>query len=377
MLVKIDKKGTVDGFVDLLKSIESDESVKGIAILACDENGFTPQDVDEHLKNSKKTIFGGIFPQILSNKEKLTKGTIIAGITQELKTSIVDDISNNEKDLDESLEEVFEDEDLNKKTMFVFIDGLSKRISALNDAMFNNWGITSNYIGGGAGSLSFVQKPCIFTNKGLLQDVAVLALSDVKSGVGVAHGWKPISEPLKVTEVDRNVVISLNWEPAFKVYREIVDKFSDKSFKDVEFFDLAKGYPFGITKMSDEMVVRDPIALDGDKMICVGEVPQGSFVNILQGNKDSLVEGAKHALKLAGDSFEKNHSKENAENLSTFFIDCISRVLFLEDDFSEELDTVYNDNTLIGALTLGEIANTGTAYLEFYNKTSVVALLEE
>ena len=129
--------------------------------------------------------------------------------------------------------------------------------------------------------------------------------------------------------------------------------------------------------MSDEMVVRDPIALDGDKMICVGEVPQGSFVNILQGNKDSLVEGAKHALKLAGDSFEKNHSKENVENLSTFFIDCISRVLFLEDDFSEELDTVYNDNTLIGALTLGEIANTGTAYLEFYNKTSVVALLEE
>lgn len=144
MLVKIDKKGTVDGFVDLLKSIESDESVKGIAILACDENGFTPQDVDEHLKNSKKTIFGGIFPQILSNKEKLTKGTIIAGITQDLKTSIVDDISNNEKDLDESLEEVFEDEDLNKKIMFVFVDGLSKCISALNDAMFNNWGITSN-----------------------------------------------------------------------------------------------------------------------------------------------------------------------------------------------------------------------------------------
>ena len=59
------------------------------------------------------------------------------------------------------------------------------------------------------------------------------------------------------------------------------------------------------------------------------------------------------------------------------FIDCISRVLYLEEAFAQELSAVHEpDVPLIGALTLGEIANTGEDYLEFYNKTAVIAVLE-
>ncbi len=46
------------------------------------------------------------------------------------------------------------------------------------------------------------------------------------------------------------------------------------------------------------------------------------------------------------------------------------------NDFSKELAVVSTpDRPLIGALTLGEIANSGKDYLEFYNKTSVVGIL--
>jgi hypothetical protein len=129
-------------------------------------------------------------------------------------------------------------------TLFVFMDGLSQHISALIESMFNCWGLLPNYIGGGAGSLTFERKSCVFTGEGLLKDAAVFALADIKSGVGVAHGWKPVTGPLKVTEADRNTIISLNWRPAFEVYRETVEKISGKSFDNTDFFQLAKGFPF-------------------------------------------------------------------------------------------------------------------------------------
>ena len=65
----------------------------------------------------------------------------------------------------------------------------------------------------------------------------------------------------------------------------------------------------------------------------------------------------------------------NGNGLNGFhmFIDCISRVLFLEKDFEKELAAVYDPKyPLFGALTIGEIANNKHDYLEFYNKTSVV-----
>ena len=66
-----------------------------------------------------------------------------------------------------------------------------------------------------------------------------------------------------------------------------------------------------------------------------------------------------------------------ADKKMILFIDCISRVLFLGKEFEKEINAVYHEGTpLIGALTLGEIANSGKDYLEFFNKTAVVGCLE-
>jgi hypothetical protein len=259
------------------------------------------------------------------------------------------------------------------KTMFVIVDGLAKRISGLIDSLFNVFGLEMNYIGGGAGSLSFEQKPCLLTNEGLLQDSALLALLEIESGIGVRHGWKSISGPFKVTEADQNLVKTLDWEPAFRVYREVVEQASGKVFTRDTFFELAKGYPFGINRMGTEKIVRDPIMVgDNDALICVGEVPEECYVDILSGDVSSLVSAAGEALQSAKEAFQGKPAAQ-----TTFFIDCISRVLFLEEEFQQELHAVCEEDSLVfGALTLGEIANNGKEYLEFYNKTAVVAVLE-
>ncbi|MFN2343877.1 MAG: hypothetical protein ABR542_10995, partial [Desulfonatronovibrio sp.] len=78
----------------------------------------------------------------------------------------------------------------------------------------------------------------------------------------------------------------------------------------------------------------------------------------------------------ARDSAMKNFSGDLNKS-SMILIDCISRVLFMENDFSMELSAVDDRALTFGALTLGEIANTGDSYLEFYNKTAVVGVLED
>ena len=106
-------------------------------------------------------------------------------------------------------------------------------------------------------------------------------------------------------------------------------------------------------------------------MICVGEVPQNVFVHILKGKPENLIEASREALDTA-------MSVINYDRKLTFFIDCISRVLFLEDDFQKEINTVASSGSLLaGALTLGEIANSGSEFLEFFNKTAVVAIIED
>ena len=373
MRIVIDKTGTVDGFKMIFNEMVSNNDIKGIIILACDNNEFTPELVDNILIGSKIPVFGGIFPAIIHMKEKMERGTIIAGLSFKPEVHIINELSDNSIEYEDILEEKIK-ENSNVKTMFVLVDGFAKRISALIESLFFTFGLEFNYIGGGAGSLSLKQKPCLFTNKGLVMDCAILLLTEMRSGVGVSHGWSDVEGPFKVTESDRNVIKTLDWEPAFDLYRKIVEKHSNKKFEKDSFFDLAKSYPFGIAKLGAEKIVRDPLMLgDNGELICVGEVPEGSFIHILNGNTNSLVEASSEAFEIGKSAYPDDSSFK-----TVFFIDCISRVLFLEDDFKKEINSVFQKNIpLIGALTIGEIANSGQDYLEFYNKTAVVGVLED
>jgi hypothetical protein len=371
MFISVERTGKVGDFKKIIGEVSGNEDVRGLLVLACDENGFTPENVDDILNEVPIPLFGGIFPEIIYGREKLKKGTIVAGFSTKLDIHIISKLSDMDIEYEDVIDREISDAG-DTRTMFVLVDGFSKRISGLIDSLFNVFGLEFNYIGGGAGSLSFEQKPCLFTNKGLIQDSAVLAMLNMESGIGVSHGWEKVSGPYRVTEADRNIIKTLDWRPAFEVYREIVEKDSGRIFTEDNFFDIAKCYPFGISKLGAEKIVRDPFMVgEGNSLVCVGEVPQESVVDILTGDLSSLVNAARNALALGKDAY-----KGSSPYKTTLFIDCISRVLFLEDKFIEELDAVFDEKVpLIGALTIGEIANSGKDYLEFYNKTAVVGVL--
>lgn len=373
MIIEVERSGSVSEFQAIIGRMNENPQVRAILVLACDGNGFTPASVDDVLKGSDKPVFGGIFPQVISGHEQLETGCVIAGMAQEAEVQIIPGLSDESVDYERRLDE--ETLSIDPRTMFVFVDGFSKRIGTLIYDLFNVFGLEFNYIGGGAGSLSFEQKPCLFTNEGLIQDSAVLVRLPMESGVGVSHGWMEVDGPFKVTEAEGNVIKTLDWKPALDVYREVIEAHQQAPFTEDDFFATAKSYPFGINKLGTEKVVRDPIMVgEQGSLVCVGEIPGDSYVHILTGDVDSLVGAAERALTLSEESFS---GTETTPDRTVLFIDCISRVLFLEDEFVRELKAVsITDVPLIGALTIGEIANSRKDFLEFYNKTSVVGVLE-
>jgi hypothetical protein len=94
-------------------------------------------------------------------------------------------------------------------------------------------------------------------------------------------------------------------------------------------------------------------------------------VDLLSGDPDSLIKSAEIAYKRAMKNFNGDHQPR-----SVFVIDCISRVLFLNEKIKDELKQASNNDVpQIGVLSLGEVANNSKDYLDFYNKTIVVGII--
>ncbi len=314
--------------------------------------------------DSGYTIAGGIFPMIMHDNASYEKGIILKSIATTHAPVLIENIG---WDSGKHLPEI----DAQVSSCVIMLDGLSASIPSFLDSLYEKYGSVVNYIGGGAGSLSLKQSPCIFTNEGLFEGAAVLLLSAKDVSLGVKHGWEKISGPYVANKTEGNRIVELNWRPAFEVYKEVVEDYSSKTFNGDNFFDIAKGFPFGIHREGQEDIVRDPITVDENgTLVCVGQVSQNTSLNILMGDKGNLVSCAKQAAQ---------QSLSNGQN-DVFVVDCISRILYLEEGFSEELNTVNDvirekENNLVleGVLSLGEISSSRDGFLEFYNKTIVVS----
>ncbi len=316
-------------------------------------------------------FFGGIFPGIIYRNLQSNEGCIVLKLSTLRPPILIQGLETPHFDLPNFPS--FDSEETQQKTALTLVDGLTSNIATFLSKMHNVLGNTVNFIGGGAGSLSLVQQPCVFTNEGLFQDAAIVCFLNYQSKMGVRHGWQQLEGPIVATRTEKNIIHELNWQNAFEVYSSVVNADRTTPIGRENFFDIAKGYPFGIFKEDSENIVRDPIAVDENgALICVGEVPENTVLYILKGDREALVASAQKAVEdtLTGNSSKIAH---------TLIVDCISRTLFLEDDFSEELkmvlDSVHQKHPTInpsGALTLGEISSYGEGFLEFFNKTIVI-----
>jgi hypothetical protein len=349
-----------------LSTIENDTSIQSLLFFMAEKDAYESTQISALLKNSSKPIIGGVFPELIFNGERKNKGVLLMPLNFELTTQLID-LSFTSEALFSQLEAVQQQSTDPDSCLFVFMDTFSSGKEILTETLFNFFGINPTYIGGGAGSLKFNQFPCIINNNGVHKNAAVIGWAKKHINLGAAHGWNSISAPLKVTECAKNEIKSINWKPAFEVYKEIVEPHAGMQFTNNNFFEIAKSYPFGISKIDGEKVVRDPFKTTNNNIHFIDKIEEGAYVEILNGNIKSLLNGAKSAINTS----IKNHTHKNHETV--FCIDCISRVLYLNTHLQDELNIVSKHTKASGVFSIGEIANSDSI-LEIYNKTIVTAI---
>ena len=322
------------------------------------------------LNKNQINFCGGIFPGVIHGDKHYDEGAVLVVLPALENPFLIRGLDTHKFVLPDFGRKI-KRSPRRKSTAIILVDAWTPCISLFLSEIYNQLGDSFRYFGGGAGSLKFKSKPCIFTTDGQFRNAALVIFTTLKSTLGVRHGWERLTGPIVANDTRNHIISELNWARALDVYRDSVESHSGKKITAKNFPQVSMEYPFGIYKEGNEDVVRDPIAVNKKgELICVGEVPENTALYVLHGEKETLLEAA-------GQAARDCMKRKRKEITCCLVADCVSRSLFLGDEFHEELEIVRNVLQPCiphGILSIGEIASHGEAYLEFFNKTIVVGV---
>ena len=353
--------------VPTLQSVAAKSTVEGLLVLSTPEETIASTSFETALAELEVPVIGGVFPEVVHLGDSTEQGVVVAGLSTRPTVTVVPGLSDPDSSHREHLDAGSSTEA--DETGFVFVDAHATEIESFINELFRSWGVERNVIGGGAGTLAEESQPCLFTRDGVVSDSAIVATVDLASSIGVRHGWQYVDGPFRVTDSEGPRLQTIDDEPAYDVYRRVVEANGEMEVTVENFFEAAKSFPFGISQLNAEKIVRDPFKVHDDgSLTCFGDVPEGEFISVLQGEPDSLIDAARGAREDA--------ISGHADAETVVFFDCISRALYLQSAFDSELAAVdETSEPVVGALTIGEIANDREGHLDYFNKTAVVGAL--
>jgi hypothetical protein len=163
---------------------------------------------------------------------------------------------------------------------------------------------TSFLIAGGmAGDDLRFDRTYQYGHKKVLSRSVVCALlgGSLKIGVGIEHGFAPISKPRRITRSRGNVLIQLDRQPAAAVYEEYFGADLVKQLRAEGMVRQTIVYPLGIQCGSDERwLLRNVISFGDDgSLACSGEITEGSWLQLMMGSRELALEAAHRAAQQA------------------------------------------------------------------------------
>ncbi|TYK64334.1 FIST signal transduction protein [Colwellia echini] len=369
-----------DTLADLIIGLRLAESsgAKSLLLLTCNQNIYPEEELSSLLTHCSLPIFGGIYPMITYQETLLKHGALIIGFNQAYNVTLFAnlDLCKTEEHFESVINsQLSATQDFAQNDSFLmFYDGLMTNIEDFIDSFFECLDHGISIVGGGAGYIDFIQRPCLFTNQGLTSNAVLLVTLPSKLTAQVAHGWKTFQGPFLASEVEEQTILSINYQPAFELYSQTIENESQYRFAEESFFDIAKHFPLGIEDINNNLTVRELLVTENGALQCAGKVPINSMVYLLESNVNNLIEAIETAAIELYSTPISTPTEEN-EQISMVF-DCIGRMLYMGDDFGKELEAINkhrNSPALFGVLSIGEIANSQSGAIQLLNKSTVIS----
>ena len=251
-------------------------------------------------------------------------------------------------------------------SLFMVFDAMVVNIATLLDQLYLRLADHVRYMGVNAGSETFRPMPCLFDNERVAQDSVLLMLLPDHEGAVVEHCYSAPDRMCSATSTEGNRIISIDWRPAFDVYREVAKAEYGVDIDAGNFYRHAVHFPFGILRVNGEVIVRFPAALEKDGSIfCIGEVPPNSVLALLRSPEADAV----HTVE--GIAREMNDLCGDLSGADILAFYCAGRKMHLGYAAGRELDELgarLAGTNIAGALSLGEIGHSlQRGYPVFHN----------
>jgi methyl-accepting chemotaxis protein len=263
---------------------------------------------------------------------------------------------------------------LRQATTVVLIDGLAGAGEKVVVDLHDRAPTGSQVVGGAAGDEGKFKSTTVGAGVSAATDAAVAmhVLGEQKWGVGVGHGLRATTKPMRVTRTSGNVVYELDGEPALQAYhRHAAERGIKLTSGNLSSYLIAK--QLGIHFFDRIIRARAPLSAGADgSLACAAEIPKGSMVSILDGEPASMLEAARAAAEEA-----KEHL-EGGEAAGVLLFDCVCRGMILKSAFNREVEavrSVFGDVPVAGFLTYGEIARYQGSLDGWHNATAVVVAI--
>ena len=361
--------------IDLIdKTLFEETSMDGgYIIMLAEEDMFYSAALIELFKLHNRKFIGGIFPKIIDQGNLKERGVIINKIAGKAQTFVLEAKNKTQNGMQPLVDYIHQN---NPVSAIMYMDGMTPYISNLLSTVYRYLGTSVRYLGGGAGTSDFVQKPVVFSEQGMLENSIAIMFTGAEAHISIKHGWEKYKGPFLVTDAKHNFINIINWEYVFNFFFNVLSK-EGVYINANNFREFGSNHPLAFFRENDEYIIRDPFMVRKDgELVCVGNVDDNALTYVMKGEREKLtkaaVQSAKESLQQAG----------SATNLIVY--SCLSREHFLGSEIHSEMKEIKSlyhqfphSQDFSGALTLGAFGSMKTGYLEFFTKSVLTGAIHE